>query len=346
MFVSRKSLFCFLLSICNLSMVNAMDMSKNDISLSNKTENLLNAEDINSKSEDAQVCQGDISTAEITNSDASTSPSGAKGTLEAEEVYHIGLSKKDIEGAKYAILTGDPGRVSKIASFLKDSKQIACNREYTSYLGLCNGEPVVVTSTGIGGPSTAIAVEELAKLGIKNFIRVGTSGGMQLDVNAGDLVVADSAVRQEGTSKEYAPTEFPAVANFEITSKLCDSAKKITKDLNTKVHVGTVHCKDSFYGQHNPNRMPVSKELNEKWDAWIRLDVKCSEMETASLFVIGRFLKVRTGAVLLVIWNQEQEKRGISQNTDFNTESAIRVVVDAISDLIQKDREDNINKCA
>lgn len=341
MSVSKKGLVCFLLSICNLSMVQAADTSKDGVSLSIVSKNFLNSESDNSKSEDVQVCQN-----EIANSDVSTSPSGAKGTLEAEEVYHIGLSKKELKGAKYAILTGDPGRVSKIASFLKDSKQIACNREYTSYLGLCNGEPVVVTSTGIGGPSTAIAVEELAKLGIKNFIRVGTSGGMQLDVNAGDLVVADSAVRQEGTSKEYAYIEFPAVANFELTSKLYDSAKRITKDLGTKVHVGTVHCKDSFYGQHNPNRMPVSKELNEKWDAWINLDVKCSEMETASLFVVGRFLKVRTGAVLLVIWNQEQEKRGISQNTDFNTESAIRVVVDAISDLIQKDRENNINKCA
>ena len=278
----------------------------------------------------------------------SSTPAGAKGILAAEsedtQVYHIGMSKKDLEGATYAILTGDPGRVEKIASFLQNSKKIAQNREYVSYLGMCNNKPVVVISTGIGGPSTAIAIEELAKLGIKNFIRVGTSGGMQLDVNAGDLVIAKGAVRQEGTSKEYAPIEYPAIADFEVTSALISSAKKLAKESGKKVHIGTVQCKDSFYGQHNPDRMPVSQELKEKWNAWLRLGVKCSEMETAALFVIGDFLGVRTGAVVLVVWNQEQEKRGISQNTDFDTESAIKVVVSAISNLMEED-ENNDDQC-
>ena len=252
-----------------------------------------------------------------------------------EVMYHIGLSKKDINKAKYAILPGDPGRVAKIAEKLSNPRQIKVNREYTSYLGELEGESVLEMSTGMGGPSTAIAVEELALIGIKNLIRVGTSGGMQLNVDAGDIVIAHAAIRQEGTSKEYVPVEFPAVADLDLTNAL----KKAADELGYTNHVGIVHCKDSFYGQHSPGRMPVGYELKDKWNAWIKAGCLCSEMETASLYTVSQVLGLKASAVLLVVWNQEREKRGLSQNTDFDTEKEINVAIKAISDEIKRRRK-------
>ena len=248
-----------------------------------------------------------------------------------DKMYHINLSKKDIEGAKYAILPGDPGRVEDIAKFLENSRKIDQNREYTSYLGELNNEKVLVISTGMGGPSTAICVEELSQIGITHLVRVGTSGGMQLDVMAGDVVVATGAIRQEGTSKEYLPIEFPAIADFDVANALRESAKK----LGIKFHTGVVQCKDSFYGQHSPERMPVSYELTNKWNAWIKGGALCSEMETAALFTVSSMLGLHAGAILLVIWNQEREKQGLSQEQCFDTDREIKVAIEAIKKLIQ-----------
>lgn len=247
-----------------------------------------------------------------------------------EKMYHINLSKKDIEGAKYAILPGDPGRVGSIAKYLESPKKIGQNREYTAYLGNIKNEKVLVISTGMGGPSTAICVEELAQIGITHLIRVGTSGGMQLDVSAGDIVIATGAIRQEGTSKEYLPIEFPAIANLDVSIALRESAK----EQGLTYHTGVVQCKDSFYGQHSPERMPVSYELQNKWNAWIKAGTLCSEMETASLFTVSSTLGLKAGAVLLVIWNQEREKQGLSQEECFDTDRAIKVAINAIKKLI------------
>ena len=249
-----------------------------------------------------------------------------------EIMYHINLSAKDLEGAHFAILTGDPGRVKTIASYLENPRILCSNREYTSFLGKIENKPVLVISTGIGGPSTAICVEELSMLGVTHFIRVGTSGGMSLDVCAGDLVIATGAIRQEGTSKEYLPIEFPAIADLEISLALRCAAKK----LNARCHAGVVHCKDSFYGQHLPSRMPVSYELENKWKAWLKGNALCSEMESAALFTIASSLGLKAGAILLVIWNQEREKSGISQNKCFDLDLLIRVSIEAIKDLINK----------
>ncbi len=253
-----------------------------------------------------------------------------------DKLYHIGLNKELIEGAEYAILPGDPGRVPKIANKLNNPKKIAVNREYTSFLGEIDGHKILVMSTGMGGPSTAIAVEELSLIGIKYLIRVGTSGGMQLDVNAGDIVIAASAIRQEGTSKEYVPIEYPAVADFELTYEL----KRAADELKYTNHIGTVQCKDSFYGQHSPERMPVSYELQNKWNAWIKAGALCSEMETASLYIVSSVLRLKAAAVLLVVWNQEQELHGISNKTDFDVDKEINVAVRAITNMI-KERENN-----
>lgn len=255
--------------------------------------------------------------------------------MEKKEVmYHIGLSKEMIKHAKYAILPGDPGRVPKIAACLENPYKIAVNREYTSYLGTLEGEPILVMSTGMGGPSTAIAVEELAAIGVENLIRVGTSGGMQLDVDAGDLVIAQAAIRQEGTSKEYAPVEFPAVANIDLVNAL----KKAADELSYPNHVGVVHCKDSFYGQHDPERMPVSYELENKWEAWIKAGALCSEMETAALYTVSSVLRIKAAAILLVIWNQEKEKRGLSQNQDFDVDKEIFVTIKALTNIIKEQK--------
>ena len=254
--------------------------------------------------------------------------------LSTEKMYHIALSKEDIEGAEYAILPGDPGRVPKIAAFFDNPRQLAYNREYNSYIGELNGKKVLCVSTGIGGPSASICIEELAQLGVKNFIRVGTSGGMDVKVMAGDTVVVTGAIRMEGTSKEYLPIEFPAVADLDITCALRDAARK----LGFPYHTGVVQCKDSFYGQHSPARMPVSYELENKWQAWLRGGCLASEMESAALFTVCSALGVKAGAVMLVVWNQEREKAGLPQTREHDTEKPIRVAIEAIKDLILQEK--------
>lgn len=242
--------------------------------------------------------------------------------------YHIGLKEGDV--GEYVILPGDPKRCEKIAKYFDDAKLVADRREFTTYTGYLNGVKVSVTSTGIGGPSASIALEELVKVGAKNFIRVGTCGGMDLDVKSGDLVIATGAIRMEGTSKEYAPIEFPAVANYDIVTALIDSAKK----LNLPYHVGVVECKDSFYGQHSPELMPVNYELQNKWNAWLKLGCLASEMESAALFVVASYLKVKVGSIFLVVANQEREKLGLENPVAHDTELAIKTAVEAIKGLI------------
>ncbi|MBQ9845694.1 MAG: uridine phosphorylase [Oscillospiraceae bacterium] len=249
-----------------------------------------------------------------------------------EKLYHINLSKEDIQGAKYAILPGDPDRVPKIAAFFDNPQKIGQKREYVSYLGELCGEKVLCVSTGIGGPSAAICIEELAQLGVETFIRVGTSGGMQLKVNAGDVVVVTGAIRMEGTSKEYLPIEFPAVADLDVTCALRDAAKK----LGYTYHTGVVQCKDSFYGQHAPQRMPVGYELENKWQAWIKGGCLASEMESAALFTVCATLGARAGAVMLCVWNQEREKAGLDQNEEHDTEKAIKTAIEALKILINE----------
>ncbi len=251
-----------------------------------------------------------------------------------EKLYHIQLSEKELAGAKYAIIAGDPGRIPKIAAGFENARQLAFNREYNSWLGECAGEKVVLMSHGIGGPSTAIAVEELFQLGVRTFIRVGTCGGMALEVKAGDIVIVNGAIRAEGTSREYLPIEFPAVANLDVTCALRDEARA----LGLPHHIGIAQCKDSFYGQHDPGRMPVSYELLNKWQAWLRGGALCSEMETAALYTVCATLGARAGGVMLAVWNQEREAAGLPQDTQHDTEAAICTATGAIRRLIEQDR--------
>ncbi|ADD73122.1 uridine phosphorylase [Treponema pallidum subsp. pallidum] len=245
--------------------------------------------------------------------------------------YHIGLKASDI--GHYVILPGDPARSEKIAQHFSHPHKVGHNREYVTYTGTLCETPVSVMSTGIGGPSTAIGVEELIHLGAHTFIRVGTSGGMQPDILAGTVVIATGAIRFEGTSKEYAPVEFPAVPDFTVTAAL----KHAAEDVQVRHALGVVQCKDNFYGQHSPHTMPVHAELTQKWHAWIACNTLASEMESAALFVLGSVRRVRTGAVLLVIGNQTRRAQGLEDIQVHDTENAIRVAVEAVKLLITQD---------
>lgn len=250
--------------------------------------------------------------------------------------YHLKIKKGDI--GRYVILPGDPKRVPLIAKYLDDAKLIADSREYVTYTGTLNGEKVSVTSTGIGGPSASIAVEELYKCGADTFVRIGTCGGIEQSVIGGDIVVATGAVRAEGTSKEYAPIEFPAVANYDVINAIV----KASKDLNFTHHTGVVQCKDSFYGQHNPETMPVSYELLNKWEAYKRLGVLASEMESAAIFTVASYLKVRAGSLFVVVGNQTREELGLSNPMCHDTDKGIRVAIKSIENLIRFDNTNNI----
>ena len=246
--------------------------------------------------------------------------------------YHTNVGPDDI--GEYVIMPGDPKRCEKIAKHFDNAKLVADSREYVTYTGTLLGVKVSVTSTGIGGPSAAIAIDELAKCGAHTFIRIGTCGGMQEEVEGGDVVIATGAVRMEGTSKEFAPIEYPAVPDFTVTTAL----KKAAETLGYKHHLGVVQCKDSFFGQHEPEIMPVSYELENKWQAWLRMGCLASEMESAALFIAGSFLKVRVGSCFLVVANQERAKKGLPNKQVHDTEGAICVAVEAIKELIRTDQ--------
>ncbi len=247
--------------------------------------------------------------------------------------YHLQIRPGDV--GRYVILPGDPKRCAKIAEHFDDARLVADSREFVTYTGYLDGEKVSVTSTGIGGASASIAMEELVRCGADTFIRVGTCGGIDLEVKGGDIVVATGAVRMEGTSKEYAPIEYPAVADLDVTNALVSACKH----LGFSYHAGVVQCKDAFYGQHEPERIPAGYELLQKWEAWKRLGCKASEMESAALFIVAGHLRVRCGSAFLVVGNQERNAVGLDNPIVHDTESAIKVGVEAMRRLIKEDRE-------
>jgi uridine phosphorylase len=245
--------------------------------------------------------------------------------------FHIRCKEGDV--GRYVFLPGDPGRCEAIADHFDHPVHIGMNREYNIYTGYLLGQKVSVCSTGIGGPSAAIAMEELAAIGADTFIRVGTCGGIDLNVLPGDVVVANGAIRFEHTSWEYAPLEFPAVPNFDITAAL----KAAGEELGFNTHVGVVQCKDSFYGQHSPEKSPVYYDLLQKWESWKRLGVKASEMESATLFVVAAALGVRCGSCFHAVWNQEREKAGMFMPMTEDTSGAIKVGIEAMKKIIAAD---------
>ena len=250
-----------------------------------------------------------------------------------EKQFHIHCVPSDV--GRYCILPGDPGRVPAIAALFDDAHQVAYNREFNVWTGTLLGEKVTACSTGIGGPSAAIAMEELHKCGADTFIRTGTCGGIDINVKSGDVVVATGAIRYEHTSLEYAPIEFPAVADFDITLAL----RQASEELGYFTHTGVVQCKDSFYGQHSPEKSPVYYELLQKWESWKRLGVKASEMESAAMFVVASALGCRCGSCFHVIWNQEREAAGLDQKMSEDTSASVKVAVEGLKRLIEADRK-------
>jgi uridine phosphorylase len=240
-------------------------------------------------------------------------------TLDGGPQHHIQCRAGDVGG--YVLLPGDPGRVPLIAGFLDGAQLVANHREYRTYTGSLDGVPVSVTSTGMGCPSTAIAVEELAAIGAHTFIRVGTSGLMQDYIQPGDLLITSGAVRDEYTSQQYIPLEYPAVADHEVVLALRASARA----RGARHHIGISHSKDSFFGQHQPQRMPVGPMLLDRWNAWIAGGVLCSEMEASTLFVVARLLGRRAGGIM------------IAGGTTSDLSNLIQTAVGAIGNLIRSD---------
>ena len=241
---------------------------------------------------------------------------------------HLQCTAEDI--GRYAILPGDPGRCAVIAAFLEDARQISSNREFSVWTGMLDGERVSVCSTGIGGPSAAIALEELAECGADTFIRVGTCGGIDPSVHGGDVVVATASVRQEGTTREYLPIEYPAAAHFDVVRALADACEQ----LGYPTHIGVIQSKDSFYGEIRPQCMPMAQQLQTKWNAWLSAGVLASEMESAALFVAGACLHVRCGAIVNVLWNDENEAPAVPENAAMR---GIHAAIEAIRRLIVQD---------
>jgi uridine phosphorylase len=249
------------------------------------------------------------------------------------DVFHLGLARDDIQGATLAIIPGDPCRVEKIAVLMENPCHLASNREFTSYLAKLDDIPIVVCSTGIGGPSTSIAVEELAQLGVRTFLRVGTTGAIQPQINVGDILVTTGAVRLDGASRHFAPIEFPAVPDFRCTEALAAAAK----NHKAKLHIGITASSDTFYpGQERYDTYSgyISKELQGSMNAWKKMGVLNYEMESATLFTMCAAQGLHAGMVSGVIINRIQQEipdKFIIHQTE---EKAIRVVIDAAKRII------------
>ena len=255
-------------------------------------------------------------------------------TNERELMHHIKCKVGDV--GEYVLLPGDPGRVAKIAAFLDDARHVQTNREYEVWTGSLEGVKVSVMSTGMGGPSAAIGLEELHMIGAHTFIRIGTCGGIDPDIEPGTLIIPTGAIRKDGTGREYIPIEFPAVPNFDLVCALKSAADK----LGNRHAVGVVECKDSYYGQHDPERMPAKHELLQMWEAWKMAGAIGSEMESSTLFIVSSVLRVRCASILLLCRNREREdamETGLVRVTDIT--AAIETAVEALRTVIRNEKK-------
>jgi len=242
--------------------------------------------------------------------------------MEMEKEYHIGIGPGEIP--KLVLLPGDPNRAKKIAEqFFESPEEIAKNREYWSFKGTWRGIPVAVCSTGIGCPSATIALEELIKVGCKVFIRVGTSGAISTNVQSGDIVIFSGSIRDEGTSKQYVPIEFPAVANPEVVHALTVAAKK----QGARYHVGIGHSKDAFYSEH-PSYVADPESMRRKWASMRDMGVLVTEMEAAALFVVGHLRSVKVGTICVVIGENVEKEAKIVGKPPLN--DLISIALDAL----------------
>ncbi len=245
--------------------------------------------------------------------------------------HHIALRRGDV--GRYVLLPGDPGRVEVIARHFDDPVFVAANREFVTWTGTLDGVPVACTSTGIGCPSTAIAVEELVAIGADTFIRVGTSGAIQPDIVTGELGVITGAIRDEGTSHQYLPPEYPAVADIDVTAALRAGALASGHPFR----LGIAQSKDSFFGQHAPDRMPIGPELRRRWAAWTAGGAICSEMEAAALYIVAATLRVRAGGVMLIFGNLGGRQMTPEERVAGDIERVIEASIAGLRILIAED---------
>jgi uridine phosphorylase len=251
----------------------------------------------------------------------------------SQPVFHLGITAADLKGATVAIIPGDPDRVPKIAAEMENPVQLASHREYNVYLAELDGKSVVVCSTGIGGPSTSIAVEELAQCGVRTFLRVGTTGAIQSDVNVGDMIVSTGSVRLDGASSHFAPLEFPAVPDFAVASAM----KEAVEESGAKVHMGITASSDTFYpGQERYDTFSgrVVKRFQGSMQEWQDMGVLNFEMESATLFTMCASSGLKAGCVAGVIINRTQKE--IPDHTTLKeTETrSIKVVVAAARKML------------
>lgn len=246
---------------------------------------------------------------------------------------HIRCTEED--AALYAILPGDPQRVDRIKEYLTDAKDIAFNREHKSVSGYYKGVKVMAVSTGMGGPSTAIAIEELAHIGVKAMIRIGSCGALREGIRLGDLVIVNGAVRDDGASKSYVDSIFPAIPDTELLFDVIEAAK----EQGFPYHVGIGRSHDALYAE-------AKGDLNELWGS---RGVLGSDMETATLFVVGGLRGVKTASILNnvveVKGNLKDEINSYVDGASAVAEGEKREILTALEAMVALDRKRQNGGC-
>ena len=244
--------------------------------------------------------------------------------------YHVGLAKGEV--GEYVLVPGDPGRTPMIARFLDNAREVAFSREYRTFTGTVAGVPVSTMSSGMGGPSVAIGVEELSELGVHTFLRVGTFGAAQPQIKMGDLIIAEGCVRTEGTPNGYVPVEYPAIASRDVVNALVAAAQAA----GAPHHLGIIRSVDALYSDLLPDQMPRSNELKEELAMWSRAGILGNEMESSTLFVVARIRQRRAGTLDLCV--DEMNAGEIHHVDQSYMDRMLKVAVDAIRRLIEMDK--------
>ncbi|MBD1573890.1 uridine phosphorylase [Vibrio sp. S17_S38] len=251
----------------------------------------------------------------------------------SSNVFHLGINQQDLNGATLAIIPGDPARVEKIAQLMDEPEFLASHREYTVFRAKLNGKSVVVCSTGIGGPSTSIAVEELAQLGVRTFLRVGTTGAIQPHLNVGDMIVTTGSVRLDGASTHFAPLEFPAVADFDVATAM----KLAAEETGSVVYTGITASSDTFYpGQERYDTYTgrVVSRFQGSMKEWQQMGVLNFEMESATLLTMCASSGLRAGCVAAVIVNRSKDEIPDHEKLKAAEKNSLRVVIGAAAKLL------------
>ncbi|RLI60402.1 MAG: uridine phosphorylase [Candidatus Thorarchaeota archaeon] len=256
--------------------------------------------------------------------------SATRPVTEDRKQYHLEVAEGDV--APTVLLPGDPQRVEKISAYWDEAREVASHRQFVTHTGRYKGAPISACSTGIGGPGTAIVIEELANVGARNFIRVGSTATLKSDIELGDLIISTSAVLLEGTSRQYVRPEYPASASYEVVLALVEAAES----LGLRYHLGISASTDSFYlGQSRPGFNGYVQTMSENLIKDLtRANVANFEMEAATLFTLGNIYGFRTGAVCAVYANRTRDEFAVRGEDD-----VIRCGNEAVKILAEIDEE-------